>query len=189
VEGDLSAADTGAVQAHLDHCPSCRAAAESLRTSQAWLRDALAPPFGAADEGAWQRAVMTQIHAEAAAKPVRRLAVRRGLLAACAASLLMAILVWRRESKDPAQLPGIEVPSALKPVATQPEALPIHPPPEAPRLAQRPPRTALTQNAGSPPPVEPARIEFQTADPTIRIIWLARATPLPEANPSTQEAP
>jgi hypothetical protein len=39
------------------------------------------------------------------------------------------------------------------------------------------------------PPEAPTRIEFQTADPTIRIIWLARATPLPEANPSTQEAP
>ncbi|MCM2249397.1 MAG: zf-HC2 domain-containing protein, partial [Geothrix sp.] len=58
VEGDLSAADLAAVEGHLAECPACRAAAEHLRISQTWLRDALASPFSVADEGAWQRAVM-----------------------------------------------------------------------------------------------------------------------------------
>jgi hypothetical protein len=33
----------------------------------------------------------------------------------------------------------------------------------------------------------PARIEFQTADPTIRIIWLTQTRSLPETHPSLEE--
>ncbi len=189
VEGDLSAADLAVVESHLVECPTCREAAARLQISQAWLREALAAPFSATDERAWHHAVMAQIRVEATAKPTLRLALRRGLLAACAASLLIATFIWRREPKGPVQFSGFEVPPAPKTVAPPPDAQPIHAPREAPRLTQPSPRKALAQNTGSPPPAEPARIEFQTADPNIRIIWLARATPLPDTNPSLQEEP
>jgi hypothetical protein len=189
VEGDLSAADLAEVEGHLAECPTCHAAAERLRLSQAWLREALAPPFAASDEGALHRAVMAQIRVETTAKPIRRLAIRRGLLAACAASLLIATFIWRREPKGPVQLSGLGVPPAPMTVTPQPDARSNHAPHEAPRPAHPSPRMALARKAGSPPPAEPARIEFQTADPNIRIIWLARATPLPDTNPPLQEEP
>ncbi|HJV49090.1 MAG TPA: hypothetical protein VJ549_07430, partial [Geothrix sp.] len=185
------AADLALLEGHLAECPTCQAAAESLRTSQAWLREALAPPFVPIDHENLRLAVITQLRTEAAAKPVRRLATRPALLAACAVSLLIATLVWRRGPREAVQLFGLEGPPAPKTmaVAPPPDAQPSHAPRETPRLAQPSPRMALTQKAGSPPPAEPARIEFQTADPNIRIIWLARATPLPDTNPSLQEAP
>lgn len=191
VGGDLGAAETTAVDRHLEECPACRAAAEDLRASQAWLREALAPPPSAFAEGALQRAVMAQIRVEAAAKPIWRLAVRGGLLAACAASLLIGTLVWRRERSAVAPAPGIPAPmAALRPGAepTQGASPPLthH---DSPRILLPPthPRTAIAP--AGPPPEEPTRIEFQTADPTIRIIWLAQAKPLPDTNPSPQEEP
>jgi len=189
VEDDLSAADLTVIEGHLAECPTCREAAARLQASQAWLREALAPPFSATDERVWHRAVMAQIRVEATAKPIRRLALRRGLLAACAASLLIATFIWRHEPKGPVQLSGFEVPPAPKIVAPPPGAQPIHAPREAPQMARPSLRTGLSQTAGSPPSPEPARIEFQTADPNIRIIWLARAMPIPDTNPSLQEEP
>lgn len=191
VEGDLNAADLATVEGHLAECTACHAAAERLRTTQTWLREALASPFDASDGVALRRSVMKQIRVEAATKPIRRLAIRRGLLAACAASLLIATLIWRRERPTVAPAPGIPAPtSALNPVAEPTLAAsqrPAHhdsarilPPPTRPRTAVLP---------ADSPPEAPARIEFQTADPNIRIIWLARATPLPEAEPTRPEEP
>jgi anti-sigma factor RsiW len=191
VEGDLSTADLTVVEGHLTECPTCQAAAERLRTSQAWLREALAPPFDASDEGALHRAVMAQLRVETTAKPTRRLALRRGLLVACAASLLIATLIWRRERSAVASAPGIPAPMA----ALRPGAEPTQE--ASPRLAHHDPARTLPPPTrprtvvapADSPPEEPARIEFQTADPNIRIIWLARATPLPDTNPSLQEEP
>lgn len=191
VEGDLSDPEMAMVDRHLTHCPTCREAAEEMRASQAWLREALAAPFSASDEGAWHRAVMAQIRLEAATKPVRRLAVRRGLFAASAASLLLAAFLWRRDRPAVASAPGIPAPmAALRPGAeptreasprvAHRDPIPSLPPPTRPRTAAAP---------ADSPPGEPARIEFQTADPTIRIIWLARATPLPDTNPPLPEEP
>lgn len=191
VVGDLSAADLAQIEGHLAECPACAAAAEGLHTSQAWLREALAPPFVPIDHENLRHAIMAQIRTEAAAKAVHRLAIRPALLAACAASLLIATLIWRRDRPAVASAPGIPASMAtLRPG--------VEPTQEAsPRLARHDPARVLLpptrpRTAVAPadsPPEGPARIEFQTADPTIRIIWLARATPLPDTNPSLQEEP
>lgn len=178
VEGDLDAADMAAVDRHLAQCPDCRSAAGDLRANQNLLREAMASPFEASDREGLRRQVMAQIRAEAAERPVRRLLPRPALLAACAASLLLAFLWWRQDPvaavPQPAPVPKPLMQAPLLPptMAVRRDPLPPHPrgPVASPREA--PPST---------------RIEFQTADPTIRIIWLAQSKSLPDPTPSTEE--
>jgi len=186
VEGDLDAADMAAVDRHLAQCPECRAAAEDLRASQDLLREAMASPFETADRERLRGQVMAQVRAEAAAKPARRLIPRSALLAACAASLLLTVFVWRRghevvEGGTPQLMPP-PLPEAVLPSS----------PPDLPSNTVRRQAASLPHPRGRPAPRqdlepasqgEPARIEFQTADPNIRIIWLAQAKPLPETDP------
>ncbi len=186
IEGDLPDQDAKAVQAHLDHCPSCQAEAERLRTSQAWLREALASPFDAADRAQFRQSVMGQLRAEPARKPILRFAVRGGLLAASAAALLVATLTWRHGRPLVLPQPAPDIPAVTPPSPTpaQPETVqrPVHRSPA--RAAPMPAMETLSAAREGP-----SRIEFQTADPTIRIIWLARATPLPDATLPHQEKP
>ena len=191
VEGDLGASDLAAVDHHLAQCQTCHAAAEDLRTSQRLLRASLASPFADADALRLRQRVMDQVRMEARPRPVRHLALRPALLAACAASLLIGVLTWR-------QGPGHPIPPALPlapapPMATMPPEKFASPSLLATRetLPQRAahPRPAAKPEAESPPLGEPARIEFQTADPTIRIIWLAQAKDLSEFHASLPEEP
>jgi hypothetical protein len=191
VEGDLNGTEQAAVDSHLAVCPACRSAAEQLKTSQAWLREAMAAPFDASDQGRLRRRVMDQIRTEIPAKPVRRLTVRPALLAACAATLLVATLVWRRGRGDDGGAPLL-LPSPL-PEVVQP---PTPPDPPSNRVDRQ--TASLHHPRGRPaskpdleptPQGEPTRIEFQTADPNIRIIWLAQARTLPDATLPLPEAP
>lgn len=179
IGGDLDAAETASVERHLAQCPACRAEAERLRTSQAWLREAMTPPFDLADGERLHREVMGRLRREAVAGPTRPLARPPVLLMACAATLLLAIVLWRQDPATVAPKPVIE-PGVLQP---QPQPAP----PQAVPL--EPPRSARGWPAPHPqvPPASPARIEFQTADPNIRIIWLAQSGPLPAPPPSPEE--
>lgn len=195
IEGDLSSHERIRLEAHLVECPTCHEAAEELRTSQAWLREALVSPFDPTDAARLRRRVMDQIREEAAAQPIQRFRVRPALLAACAATLLMASLVWRRERGHSLQPATVGIPQPIKVAGGRtvsiPEAAPkpirdhrhITPLPKS-RVAPVP-----RAEAESPPEGLPARIEFQTADPTIRIIWLAQAKPLSETTSSFSETP
>lgn len=186
VAGDLSERDAETVQEHLDHCPDCRTAAEALRTSQAWLREALAPPFDAADHAALREAVMARVRSEPSPRRISRLTPRTVLLAAGAAALLIAALIPLRH-RLPAAPPSIA--STVSPPAARPLPLPpFHPVPNPPtplRLG----RVRPTSRTRTEPASGPARIEFQTSDPALRIIWLAQATPSPDPNPPLPETP
>lgn len=191
VEGDLNAREMAAVEGHLAECPACQGAAKHLKNSQNWLRDAMASPFAASDQGRLHHRVMDQIRAEAASKSLRRFTVRPALLAACAASLLVVTLVWHQQRGDEIQAPLLVAQPPPK-VAEQPS----QPGPQANAAGQTlspsahiHPRPVPAQASESPPPGEPTRIEFQTSDPNIRIIWLAQAKPLPGTNPTIKEAP
>jgi anti-sigma factor RsiW len=183
VEGDLSAQEVDAIQNHLDQCADCQAAAERLCTSQAWLREALASPFDAEDHAALREAVLAQVRSEPSPRRVFPLAPRTALLAACAAALLIAILIPLRH----------RLPAPPPPVAAATPILSAHPLPPLPQPASHPlPRAARARPlrmARAEPPPGPTRIEFQTSDPSIRIIWLAQATPSTDPNPSLPEAP
>ncbi len=178
IGGDLDDDEAVAVERHLADCPACRAEAERLSTSQAWLREAMASPFDASDGERLRQRVMAQLPART--RPVRRLHLRPAFMAA--AALLVAALVWRQHGDPgapaPMQAPNPGVPA----VPTTPAALP--------RTAALPQPRAHPRPRSHPiPPTqdEPARIEFQTADPAIRIIWLAQARPLPGTAPFPEE--
>ena len=184
VEGDLSSLDRAHVQAHLALCPSCRVEADHFSTSQAWLREALATPFEAADRDRLRRSVMDQIRAESAPDFHGSFRPRPAILAACAAALLVATLTWRQErpSVMPHPEPQTTAPTTATPARAEPPLHSTHR--NTARAAPHPTResTPAAQNG-------PSRIEFRTSDPTVRIIWLARATPLPDTTLPIQEAP
>lgn len=176
---DLEAAEMTAVDRHLEECPTCRAAAEDLRTSQAWLQEAMAPPFGVADHARLRRAVMDRVEVEPRPRP-RPPRLRPSLLAA--AALLLASFTWALHRPRPVALVPVAGPAVPEPAPPDPKPAPLQPHPLAIRVAPAPVRPEPpTASAG------PTRIEFQTADPTIRIIWLAQAKPLPETEPSTEK--
>ncbi len=161
VEGDLRAQEAAAVEAHLAACAECRAEAEAFRQSQAWLKEDGAP-FTAEDREALRHAVLVRAQAPAES---RKSWWAVGLTALAAASLL--IILFR-----PQPLPSVGALPPARPVAPSP--IPIVPAPVKPiRLARhRPIHPPLDEEAGP----GASRIEIQTANPQIRIIWLARAT-------------
>lgn len=192
VEGDLDLQEHLSVEGHLAQCPECRAASEQLRASQAWLRAALDSPFSPEDRERLRRKVMAQLHAEPAPRPLGRLTSRHALLAASAATLLLA-LSWRLSPRPatsavPPQILPSQPHGSVQPALSRPAAAPAWPPVP---LARAAPTSYPASRAEvlDPPGAAPARIEFQTADPSIRIIWLAQAKPLPETTPSAPEAP
>jgi hypothetical protein len=190
VEGDLDPTEAAAVETHLPQCPDCRQTAEELRTSQAWLREATITPFGASDQGRLHHRVMDQIHAEASVKPIRRVSIRPALLAASAATLLVGTLIWRQGHDHELQTPSPTQPTPRVMEQPSPAALESKPLGHQARSLPQPRGRPIHRQEPEPAPSDgPSRIEFQTADPTIRIIWLAQAKDLPETNAFLPEAP
>lgn len=188
IEGDLDPTEQVAVDTHLDQCPDCREAAEQLRASQSWLRETMTSPFDASDQERLRRKVMDQVRAEIVPKPVRRLAVRPGLLVACAATLLIATFTWRHAQPMIPPPPSTQ-PTVVTPLPTFPQPLPAQAQTDPLRMARAHTPPHARREAPSLPQEEPARIEIQTSNPNIRIIWLAQAKPLPEPTAFLPEAP
>jgi anti-sigma factor RsiW len=175
VGGDLTDRDALAVEAHLRQCAACRAVADSLGDSRQWLLGGTEAPYTAEERMAFRNAVMTQIRAEAGVRRAPRFnrTSRPWLLAAAALLLAMGT---HRLAKRPSP---VEPPFTPTPVAgVAPGELPLPRLPvraEARHRLLRPRR--LVPEAPSPEAPTFARLELQTSDPSIRIIWLARATP------------
>lgn len=181
VEGDLDAPTQAAVDRHLADCPPCRRAAEDLRISQAWLREALDPPFEAGDHADLQAAVLAELQAPAAAP----LPWRRPALLAAAATLLLAGLPWALRHPPLAGPAPAPAPSPSPPANPDPSRVsePVREPaPPRPSSAARAPG-AVRPSPPASPEGAPTRIEFRTADPSIRVIWLAQAAPATEPVP------
>lgn len=175
VGGDLAEVEAAAVQAHLDRCPDCRAAAQSLAESRAWLLEDAVPPFTAEDRVRLRAEVMAQIRAE---KPGRVQLWPRLLLAA-------AVLGWILLSQgSPRPVP----PSVAQ--RREPVALPlvVPDPASAPVPVRRIRRPPVPPAPPEVPETALARIELQTDNPNIRIIWLARST-APVAPPDERGNP
>ena len=184
IEGDLPESELDSIQAHLAVCDTCRQVALAFRESQAWVKGAPELPFEEADYDRLRQNVIAQIQ-ESEARGAGK--VRPFMLKAWPPLLLAAgalAIVFTRSSLRP--------PSASTPATT---AVPT-PPSHAPSIAAIPgpastlpkpgPVQARLQSKSLPPqvitPAEggPARIELQTSNPQIRIIWLARALPAPD---------
>lgn len=174
--GDLPERETEEVRAHLADCPDCRAEAEAYRSAVAWLRTSAEEPFTAVERADLRRAVMDRIRPQPGHRTPRS---ARWLLPAAAALLLgISLVPWLRRAAtlqaptvargmDPASTPAVAhavAHAAAHAAAPGPAVVAARPRPSRPdfHLASR--EAAVS------------RIEFQTANPNIRIIWLARAS-------------
>lgn len=185
VGGDLSRREAESVKVHLSKCESCRAASEALQASQAWLKRAPEAPFDATDFAELRKEVMATIRAHP--NPSFRegdgfsfFRQPSALAAACATVLVVASSFWMLNRHHTGPL------SPSSPVATQAPAPPLGPLPAplpSPSAGRAPLHRYLPkpapQLAANPVESVPSRIEIQTSNPQIRIIWLARALPAP----------
>ena len=172
---DLDPARMSEVAAHLLSCEHCRGLHAELAAGRAFLEASPSEPLSEADYADLRRAVWRRIEADSG-RPARgglgRLVLATAGLAAVA---LAAILVVHARPQVP-RAPG-QTPAALRkelPVAALPEAPREEPPAPSPaRSVGDPPRKAVRMAArGTESHV--VRIEFQTANPDVRIIWLVK---------------
>jgi hypothetical protein len=158
IGGDLDPDASREVQAHLETCASCRAAASDLREALDLVGADFEP--GEADLEALHAAVMDQVRHAPPRAPFPRFLPLLGM----AAATLLAVGLLRRHPPSP-------LPQAAVPVAALP---PLPPPPELPKPPVRTPHRS-TYLLRTPKRSDPsiARIEFLSTDPPLRIIWLA----------------
>jgi Putative zinc-finger len=172
---DLDAGGTRNIAAHLTECENCRSIETDLRESRAWLESA-PPPIGESDFVSVRRGVWLRIEAggRVAGKDPRRadrLVLAGGLIAAA----LLAVFLFLPPLPDAFQPLPAEIaaspPAALpvepsRIVESSPSPAPRHPPHSVPHEPVRPGKTAVRRSV--------VKIEFQTANPDVRVIWLVR---------------
>ncbi len=194
VGGDLDARDQAHVEAHLAGCTPCSGLAEELRASQRWLKAEATPDIGGAVYDDLRRSIRQRIADESPAPALlgwldrhwqwyrrfRPFATNQTMLASVASMVLVVgtlSLVWPRHGGD---LPGVTMAPVL---ATQ---VPTERPGSAGSSGGADDSTPLLAPSGEPEGTLPSdddevipdssmRIEIQTQDPSVRIIWLARA--------------
>lgn len=185
---DLPEAASLRVTEHLDACLACRDVAEALRESQAWLKDAPPLPFDEADFTAIRQSVRAQLEREAvaASKPKVLWPFYGNSVLATAAALLLVVMAAHRgfQTERPANAsvgaapPGSVPPPTsppLKPSAAVAEIVPDAPSPVRPRIPTIPLTTASNATHVEVPPLQ-IRIDLQTPNPNIRIIWLPNSS-------------
>lgn len=157
-----------------------------------WLRSE-GPPFSEEDRAAMRRSVWREIEEHRQPEGVfrpGRLAFAGGAVLAAA---LMAVL-WLRPAAQPSVLvptPVAEGPSAGPPVTASTGSLPAGELPSVPtRLARVAPHRSPAPAVAAPAEGVPVKIEFQTANPNVRIIWLVKkgeAVPHPDPSGRKEE--
>ena len=171
---DLDAGDEAEVVAHLRGCAACSSLADEFLRSRQLLHRLEPAPF---DEKAYaeiRSRVLEKISRQPVASPfLPRLAW--GLAAVLFVAILLASrLIDHREEPRPiaAKIPEV--------VATPPPA-PAAPPEPPLVVAERrePPRAPKRRRPSAPPAqaeLVKVRMEIQTSDPNIRIIWFMQGT-------------
>ena len=192
VGDDLAPREADALRAHLAGCPSCAAQAADFAESRAWLQSLQAPESDARQLDDLRSAVLGAIRAERprAGWFDRWRAPHWALFAA--GLLLLAGLAWLMRGAGLQPAPTKKEDSALRnPAPDEKEAIALGNPAQtrkhfragtkpAPRRQPRPSATPTDLAAADG---EMLRIEMQTEDPNIRIIWFA---PKPGASTNTK---
>jgi hypothetical protein len=174
---DLDPARMSEVAAHLASCERCRGVHAELAAGRAFLEASPPAPLSEADYAGLRRAVWSRIETDAV-RPARG-RVGRVILASAGltAAALAAILVLHARPELPraAGRTGAVVAREEPAVAALPEAPREEPPPPptpATPVGYTPRKAVRTAARGSESRV--VRIEFQTANPDVRIIWLVK---------------
>lgn len=182
--GDLLEKDLERLTTHLESCAGCRPLGEELAASFAWTKAPAAPLVSEADYAAMRREVWRRIEA-GGAKSAAPFAGGRLVLTAAGlfAAALAAVLLVRRTPRESTPVAAVR-PSATAAAAPSPgreEASAAATPAPAP-LVTAPVRVAASNSRPRVRPRPPAvsgesaveRIEFRTANPNVRIIWLVK---------------
>jgi hypothetical protein len=181
-DGALSPKEARRVAEHLEGCGRCRALQRALAQGRRWIESAPPPPLAEEDFAAVRRGVWREIE-------VRGLGSRRsafvaralGFAAAGLAAAALGVIWLVRQAPEPAL-------ERLAPPTAAPLAVAL-PQPSSGGKSARPAVPAAASSAGSParearvvraarrravPAGEPgfSRIEFRTANPNVRVIWL-----------------
>jgi anti-sigma factor RsiW len=174
---DLKEGRSREISAHLERCGPCRAIEAGLRESRAWLEAGPRPPLDETDYSAVRRGVWQRIESQEEGAGKRRLPGAGRLVLAgglLAAALLAALLSVRQRPE--AFPPAVQRP-AVSPV-TAPAVEPVvtadgspEPAPDETISSARPARVRPAARAEQQSVV---KIEFQTANPGVRIIWLVK---------------
>lgn len=177
VGGDLAEREAAAVRAHLGHCSVCFKAAEALRESRAWIQEADAPPFTFEERRRLRLDVMARLQADPPRKGRGAMpfpGLRPLLLGAAALGLFLAVKGLPRSPSDRRNQVAVQALPQFQPARSGPVPASSAAPIPHPRTARaRAPVKPAEDSAPSEAPL--SRIEFQTSNPQIRIIWLARA--------------
>ena len=192
---DLDAKDSGAVEEHVARCPECRAFSEELSGSLAWLRSAGAPPASEAEYAEMRRRVWRRVGERGSAAQPAFLQWRKAAFAAAVVltAIVGTFLFYRRAPRETAIVaatslaPNIPTPAAVLPGGrgAAPSPLPydteagglpaprVESPP-AEHVATNSPGRVRRQRSVRGESAGVDRIEFRTANPNVRIIWLVR---------------
>ena len=183
--GDLPGGRERKVAAHLEGCEACRSFSGELEQSAAWIREAAPPSVSEASYAEMRREVWRRIEsgqANAGARRIGRIAWAAATVATAALAAFLLAPKAPRESAVPSSRPGdmasLPTRAAAPVVSPAPEAAPAsaaEASPAAVRVAAGHPQRPLRRRP-SAPAAESAvdRIEFRTANPNVRIIWLVR---------------
>jgi anti-sigma factor RsiW len=181
---DLEEVPAREVAAHLEACLACRAVEAELHESRAWLRAAGEAPFDEADYAAVRRGAWRQI--EERTQPREKGLGISALVFSGIASLCVVVgahLVSGPRAGDPAA-------SARKAAESLAGAAPkpVEPAAVAAVMSRLPPprrRAAPERHRQSARATEIVKIEFRTANPDVRIIWLVKEGGIPPGRLST----
>jgi hypothetical protein len=184
------------IEEHLAGCEECRLIHRDLLRSRAWIASIPGPSLGEAESGELRRGVWRQIESRGlrAGEVVpryRRFAVSSAAL--LAAALVGIVVLSKGRSGPAASPPAAAVPAApeeavaaLAPARTLEEVEASAVPAPVP-VKTRPSRARAGRHAGAVPS-EVIKIEFQTANPDVRIIWLVKkGAETPSASGRNQE--
>ncbi|HKC24020.1 MAG TPA: zf-HC2 domain-containing protein [Thermoanaerobaculia bacterium] len=172
---DLDARTAAAVGEHVALCPRCSADSEALRGTLLFLAESPEPPLDDAFHLDVRRDVLHRLRAEPRSRRYPT------FLLAAAAALLLALALTRRAPR-PAPIAG---PPTPPPATPAPVAIAAGAPatPASPRGASAKRRLPARGRRPSAtlPAVHVTRIEIQTPNPHVRIVWLASASPRADA--------
>jgi anti-sigma factor RsiW len=181
--GELEGRRKREIEEHLAGCEGCRLLHGDLLRGRASLASIPAPSLGEAESvelrrGVWREIESRGLRAGGAVPRYPRFAV------ASAAGLLVAVLVGLAVFSKGRSGPAVPLPAAAVPGAREETVAAVAPArtvekagesagPEPVPAKARPLRARAGRHTGAIPP-EVVKIEFQTANPDVRIIWLVK---------------
>lgn len=178
VSGDLAPPEMDEMRRHIDSCEACAGLAALLNEDASWLRRTGAPEFDESELAALRSSVNRRLDEEAAAPGLLEMFTRflawRPVIAAAAIILIALIYLFSDRTTAPEE-PLIVRDAEIRDGGVIEDPKPVKPPPakkQVKRTRRRPAGDRMLAQA-EPAQATPLRIEIQTTDPNIRIIWLA----------------